>query len=448
MPNLSPDQADALAALHTFTRSRERLLALSGPAGTGKSFLIGQFLRETDAKVSLSGTTHKAAKVAAELAGGGAVTVHSLFGLRPINDYHTGQTRLERRSKVKAEPGSLVIIDEASMIDSKLFKQLVADAETLDLKLLFIGDPYQLPPVSEAGPPVIFDTVTTLSLTVVHRQAEDNPIIGLATGFRRVLDGGSYPVIRPCQRAIQRVDRQAFGGLVKELFTSADYQRDPDYCRLVAWTNLRTRDLNTYVRSLLLGDEARRYPYLPGETLLVNEAISANDELLLANETLVTVREAASGGFTDDDGTLPGYWLVVSESGKAPLELFVPDDHTEARRHLAILRNRAAKLRKSLDDTPEDAALDRQVRTAWARYFAAKEAFADLRPPHAVTVHKSQGSTYRHVLIQVEDIARAAAQPEHLLARLLYVATTRAAETAAFYGSLPAHLYGPTRLAA
>ena len=149
MANLSPDQATALEALHAYTHGPSRGLALSGPAGTGKSFLIGQFLRETDAQVHLTAATHKAARVVADLSGGEAVTVHSLFGLRPVNDYDSGETYLERRQEPKAESGSLVIVDEASMIARELLRRLAQDAKELDLKLLFVGDPCQLPPVAD-----------------------------------------------------------------------------------------------------------------------------------------------------------------------------------------------------------------------------------------------------------------------------------------------------------
>lgn len=443
MPNLSPDQATALEALHAYTHGPSRGLALSGPAGTGKSFLIGQFLRETDAPVHLTAATHKAARVVADLSGGEAVTVHSLFGLRPVNDYDSGETYLERRQEPKAESGSLVIVDEASMIARELLRRLAQDAKELDLKLLFVGDPCQLPPVADgSGTPIVFDVIPTLKLTTVHRQAEGNPIIALATAFRQVLDGGAYPVIRPHGEAIRRVDRTGFGGLIRERFTTAEYERDPNYCRLVAWTNARVKQLNAYVRGLLLGPEARRYAYLPGETLVANETITANDKVLLANETTVRVNKADPGPYDPTVG-LAGYWLEVTTAEGEDHRLFVPDDLDAARRHLAILRRQAQTL-KGL--AGEDS--DRQARAAWRAYFEAKEAFADLRPPHAVTVHKSQGSTYRHVLVQTEDIGQAVHYPGHLLARLVYVALTRAAETATFYGSLPASLYLPERRAA
>ncbi len=435
---LSPDQSAALDAVHAFSRGSERLLALSGPAGTGKSTLIGRFLRETDLQVHLTATTHKAAAVAAALAGGEeAKTVHSLFGLRPVNDYSTGITRLERRREPGVCSGALVLIDEASMVDRVLLGRLAKDAEELDIKLLFVGDPYQLPPVGDgAGPPAVFDAVPTVQLTTVHRQAADNPIIALASDFRAVIDGGRYPVIRPSGEAIRRVDRAGFGAAIRERFTDAEYAADPDACRLTAWTNARVNDLNTFVRGLLLGSDARRYRFLPGETLVVNEPVLDGENVILPNEARVTVISARPETLEEDQAALTGYRLEVSTADGRRLDLFVPDDMRAVQRYLGRLRGQAAALKAAGGN-------DAEVRRAWRTYFETRERLVDLRAPHALTVHKAQGSTYGHVLVQVDDIARAADQTGHLLARLLYVAATRAAQTATFYGALPSSLYGP-----
>ena len=67
-------------------------------------------------------------------------------------------------------------------------------------------------------------------------------------------------------------------------------------------------------------------------------------------------------------------------------------------------------------------------------YFYLKNNFADLRIAYAGTAHKSQGSTYHTVYIDLSDL-RVCRDPQEL-ARLLYVAVSRATTRVVFYGSL------------
>jgi superfamily I DNA/RNA helicase len=71
----------------------------------------------------------------------------------------------------------------------------------------------------------------------------------------------------------------------------------------------------------------------------------------------------------------------------------------------------------------------------WHEYFELKNKVGDLRAIHACTVHKSQGSTYDNVFIDLDSIGRNNKANE--VARLLYVAITRASNMVYLYGSLP-----------
>ena len=83
---------------------------------------------------------------------------------------------------------------------------------------------------------------------------------------------------------------------------------------------------------------------------------------------------------------------------------------------------------------------DQRRRAAWVTFFAFKDsAFADLRPVHASTVHRSQGSTYEKVFVDLTDIGRSTRRD--VLLRLLYVALTRARGDVVVTGELPARLY-------
>ena len=62
----------------------------------------------------------------------------------------------------------------------------------------------------------------------------------------------------------------------------------------------------------------------------------------------------------------------------------------------------------------------------WANYHDFKDAFADVQPPHAMTAHKSQGSTYGTVFVDLVDIKRNHKRKE--MWQLLHVACSRASE--------------------
>ena len=76
----------------------------------------------------------------------------------------------------------------------------------------------------------------------------------------------------------------------------------------------------------------------------------------------------------------------------------------------------------------------------WKDYFNIKNNWLDLRPLHSSTVHKSQGSTYNVVFIDLDDIGKNT--NANSMARILYVATSRAKTRVVFYGDLPKKHYG------
>lgn len=70
----------------------------------------------------------------------------------------------------------------------------------------------------------------------------------------------------------------------------------------------------------------------------------------------------------------------------------------------------------------------------WRTYFNLKERFVDLRDGTAITTHKSQGSTYDRVLINLNNFKRC--PDKVMLARLIYVAISRARTEVYLYGQL------------
>lgn len=166
----SQDQLQALDDLHSFARSGKLAHALAGPAGSGKTTIVADFVKFCPRRAILTATTNKAAAVAARMQGGKPKTIHSLLGLVPRNDSRSGRKTLFRIRKPSVKPGSLVVIDEASMVDRDLLACIFDDAMQYGFQVLFVGDAYQLPPVNEPTSPA-FDAADCSHLTTIHRQA-------------------------------------------------------------------------------------------------------------------------------------------------------------------------------------------------------------------------------------------------------------------------------------
>src|SRR5690606_4798391 len=129
-----------------------------------------------------------------------ARTIHSLIyrprGEEEVEDETTGRTTmsptfsLNRQSPVAK--AKLVIIDECSMVDEELGRDLMS----FGTPILVLGDPGQLPPISGGG--YFTEHEPDFLLTEIHRQARDNPIIRLALDVRegRELMKGDFGAAR------------------------------------------------------------------------------------------------------------------------------------------------------------------------------------------------------------------------------------------------------------
>lgn len=179
---LSPDQRAVFDAVMAWiTAPKQPYLTLGGLAGTGKTTLVSVIARELPpASVAFAAFTGKAASVLSrKLASSGvsatATTLHSLL-YRPY--FVDGQLvdfvlREELPPTVK-----LVVVDEASMLNSALWQDLLS----FRVPVLAVGDHGQLPPVGKDNPNLLAKPM--LRLEQIHRQAQDNPIVALAHHIR------------------------------------------------------------------------------------------------------------------------------------------------------------------------------------------------------------------------------------------------------------------------
>lgn len=188
MKDWSPQQANALEKVALWHKRKDaQVFRVFGYAGTGKTTLAQHFATEVDGKVLFAAYTGKAAIVMRKNGCAGASTIHSLI-YETIQDEVTGDVSFELAENGPIKQASLIIIDECSMVDEGIGRDLLS----FGVPVLVLGDPAQLPPVKGGG--YFTNHEPDIMLTEIHRQAEGNPIVKLATDIRegRDLDYGRY----------------------------------------------------------------------------------------------------------------------------------------------------------------------------------------------------------------------------------------------------------------
>ena len=162
----SPQQDAALKAVAEWLRRGDRpVFRLFGYAGTGKTTLA-KHIAGVEGDVAFGAYTGKAALVCARR-GEGASTIHSLIYRSREGDENGPQFVLNRSSS--AAKADLIVIDECSMVDEELGRDLLSFGRPV----LVLGDPAQLPPVKGGG--FFTEAESDVMLTEVHRQAAGRP---------------------------------------------------------------------------------------------------------------------------------------------------------------------------------------------------------------------------------------------------------------------------------
>jgi len=177
--NPGPQQTVALSKIeHWLTHEvpGKQVFKLSGYAGTGKTTLAIKAAALVQGEVAFASFTGKAA-LRMQMAGcDGAMTLHKLI-YTPIDDGH-GKTRFVVKHKSSLSNIRLVIVDEASMIDMDLGRDLLS----FGVPVLAIGDPAQLPPIKGVGRFSVGEP--DVMLTEIHRQGAGSPVLMLAKHAR------------------------------------------------------------------------------------------------------------------------------------------------------------------------------------------------------------------------------------------------------------------------
>lgn len=465
-------QKKAYEELMEFMSSGNQMYSLNGYAGVGKSYLTNMFVEdmicEQGSFICVAAPTHKAVFVIRQMAQFKSEnltysTIHSLLGLRPMITSHGNEKFVkDSQSKNKVGEFDILIIDESSMLDDQLFVYIMEEVDkNPDLKIIFVGDAKQLPPVNHVSSIPMDEekremyNIGFTNLTEIIRQKEGNPIIELSQQFRNKIyepkmnvneDGEGVIIVPSSSKHRRRV--------LKMLFTSEEYEKNPNYARATGWTNQSVNMYNKEIRGMIYKDKIQKrikefekqgmdvdtmrpllkeeFPYwrkgvmklpdyITGDKLIVDKPIicpdtetiqfQTNEELLMEDYVLEN-RMAYGQVYKCYIATVKN----IFSGRKEVIEICHEDDLDKLEKAKEKLKENALREKKGTND----------ARQKWIIYYDLEKRFARLKYAPCLTTYKSQGSTYENIVVNVPDILRNPKKRE--LFQHLYVAVTRASK--------------------
>jgi len=414
---LNRQQRQALKSLEKFTCSRDKLFLLTGYAGTGKTTLLQALLKRMRdqgdrRKIVFTAFSNKATKVLERMAQSweldiDCMTCCKLLGLRPDIDTSSGKQvfKADRGSENLIGTYQLVVVDEASMINAEMWDLLMMAVMDLLSKtqLLFVGDVAQLPPVGEAESPVFKEISNRADLAEVVRYG--GAIALLAESIRNNLTQSELPPFvtdtnGDRTEGVIVCQRPAWEKLLIRAFQSDAYKRDADHVRALAYTNRCVDALNRKIRVAIYGAKTPRF--VEGERLVANSPYLWNDTIILQTSSECEVLKVGTAQ--------QGMWQVWD------LQVLTDDSK---RRNLHVLHESSTgEFQRLLTLYAKE--------KRWREFWDLKSLFAEVNYAYCLTIHKSQGSTFQNVFVDVPN----ALINRNLRERnqLLYVAVTRAAK--------------------
>lgn len=462
--SLNDQQKSALYELEKFIEDGGTEITLSGYAGTGKSTIIGIFSKWLNNRIGrgnivYTAPTHRANVITKQNNPNANVyTLSALFGFTPDTDIAMEQgsldlRELEFRSKnqVKYEPGQLIIIDEASMVQDGLYEYIQKIVAKDGVSVIYVGDSAQLRPVKSDHISKVFtsDGIPQITLTKVERTG-DNPILKEATRLRRG-EGLSYQtdINDKGQGVLYTSDDAIIDKNLKQIVTSEEFNADPLHFRVLTATNAAVSAYNSKIRSLRYGKFAK--PFVKGDIIMGysnklrkpdgSYKLVNSGDYVIQNITDTTVKFKTDKGDIEfkafklsirpTGGTvMDDFQLTVIDRNEPDSKLFEVVEYKDRLWKMAKEAKQNGQISKYRDLVQMAFNIDNELNIT--KNLEDNQGRLKIRKAidygYAQTVWKSQGSTYSKVLILSNEIDTFGYGKDVMQLRneLRYVAVSRA----------------------
>tara|TARA_R110000850_G_scaffold93465_5_gene197706 strand:+ start:183 stop:1199 length:1017 start_codon:yes stop_codon:yes gene_type:complete len=331
----------------------------------------------------------------------------------------------------------MLFIDEYSMVgerdlmDVRDAQDLAEDSGKL-LKVVWLGDPNQLPPVGDrqAVTPTGKYCVT---LTKIYRQAANSPLMAPLNQLVSFINGAKPEPLIENSKFIRHQD-------IIEWYNNDRIAEGHDGVML-AFTNKRVQHLNAVAQGYGLPKEGdvvfspstrELYTFkrvLDKREVSYIEKPFGNDMLALNSKykTLEHVLKNSDYTFVellDEEGESRIYCSIFGHYDYKLYNESLVEAAANSNQRIEA-KNPGSKASAWVNSN-RDAPLAKQRGRAWRDYLSFNECAICLDFAHAMTVHKSQGSTYENVYVDMQDLSMVADTNYKLYLKLLYVAVSRA----------------------
>jgi exodeoxyribonuclease-5 len=397
---LSDDQKDVFEKVMKWYEPGADILTLGGFAGTGKSTLVSIIARELEHagadgqfRIAFCAYTGKAANVLRQKLRHAGVdasilghphyagTIHSLI-YKPIESGSGAVTDWVLKDESEVSEYSLIVVDEASMVDEKMLD----DLKSYDVPILAVGDHGQLAPIKGQSN-LMLDP--DLRLEQIHRQAEDNPIIQLSKHIREI---GYLPEDWKNTEHVRFCTFEQMFDLLEPLYATESVND----IAILTYKNTTRKAMNYQARCM------RNKRHMDDRPIV-------GDQFICLKNVRGTLFNGMRGTLETEPKLHQSYWY----NGR----FFFPDDELEVSGGILIPQIGREKT------FSEYAEINSITNTNWETWGKFGMLFDY---GYALTVHKSQGSQFKHVFLMYERPGHASADD---FRRWLYTATTRARET-------------------
>ena len=460
---LNDQQKVALQKIDDFANDKSKTaITLSGYAGTGKTSLMEMVAKKLGRNYNIvfSATTHQAAGVLKSKVGKYGFetkTVNSLFGITVSTDLegtkYDASKKVRNLSEDKLQYGDIVIIDEASMLSDENYNDVVEIAKNRNAKVIFVGDKAQLAPVGQTEVSKVFrdSNGEVVELTKVERTG-DNAILSEATAIRNGQTFTYESAFNAQGQGVAYVTPQSTDIIssIIETFTPG-LKTNPNYLRILAFTNASVANYNSKVRQSLGYNSLA--PQV-GEPMLGyanwgydRSRAASGDPYQFVNSRsykVVATQAPYKSGVRLSDGTVCSFDILPlrleDSMGEQVTVPFIDIKNNVQNRNSAKLvaqekailwtKWRTAQgmqkniLLKTINELENFLFINDNLTGDQNNLLQAK--VIDFGYAH--TIHKSQGGTYTHVIMDDGGIENSRSSAE-MKQQLKYVGVSRATDT-------------------